>query len=82
MHKSHAANDSKAQEAALSLEVQVREELKQTFEKEQYTFKHEREALISQVGLSYWVSPYVSGSRLTTCNRCRKSQLKYFIYKI
>ncbi|XP_021343080.1 TATA element modulatory factor-like isoform X4 [Mizuhopecten yessoensis] len=49
LHKSKAAQDSKVQETALSLEMSVREELKATLTKEQFSFKQEREALIAQI---------------------------------
>ncbi|XP_069125271.1 TATA element modulatory factor-like isoform X7 [Argopecten irradians] len=49
LHKSKAAQDSKVQETALSLEMSVREELKATLTKEQFSFKQEREALINQI---------------------------------
>ncbi|XP_033753536.1 LOW QUALITY PROTEIN: TATA element modulatory factor-like [Pecten maximus] len=49
LHKSKAAQDSKVQETALSLEMSVREELKATLTKEQFSFKQEREALIIQI---------------------------------
>ncbi|XP_060071462.1 TATA element modulatory factor-like isoform X2 [Ylistrum balloti] len=49
LHKSKAAQDSKVQENALSLEMSVREELKATLTKEQFSFKQEREALIAQI---------------------------------
>ena len=49
LHKSNATQDSKAQEAALSAETHVREELKAAMEREQMRFKQEREAFIMQV---------------------------------
>ncbi|RUS80379.1 hypothetical protein EGW08_011844 [Elysia chlorotica] len=48
LHKSNATQDSKAQEAALSAETHVREELKAAMEREQMRFKQEREAFIMQ----------------------------------
>ncbi|KAJ8318853.1 hypothetical protein KUTeg_003944 [Tegillarca granosa] len=49
LNKFNAAQDSKAQEAALSVEMQVREELKLMLEREQLKHKHEKEALIMQM---------------------------------
>ncbi|XP_025113068.1 TATA element modulatory factor-like isoform X2 [Pomacea canaliculata] len=49
LHKSNAAQDSKAQAAALSAEMQVREELKMAMEQEQQRFKHQRDTLIMQI---------------------------------
>ncbi|GFO33209.1 TATA-element modulatory factor [Plakobranchus ocellatus] len=48
LHKSNATQDSKAQEAALSAETHVREELRAAMEREQIRFKQEREAFIMQ----------------------------------
>jgi len=53
LNKSNAAQDSKAQETALSVEMHVREELKMTLEREQHSYKQEREALIMQVMYNY-----------------------------
>ncbi|CAG5130326.1 unnamed protein product [Candidula unifasciata] len=49
LHRSNASQDSKAQEAALSAEMQVREELKAAMEREQQRFRQERETFIMQV---------------------------------
>lgn len=49
LHRSNASQDSKAQEAALSAETHVREELKSAMEREQQRFRQEREAFIMQV---------------------------------
>ncbi|KAH9494907.1 TATA element modulatory factor 1 [Bulinus truncatus] len=49
LHKSNATQDSKAQEAALSAETLVREELKAAMEREQQKFRQEREAFIIQI---------------------------------
>ncbi|XP_067673660.1 TATA element modulatory factor-like isoform X2 [Haliotis asinina] len=49
LHKMNAAQDSKAQEAALSAEVSVREALKMDMENEKMKHKQEREALIMQI---------------------------------
>lgn len=49
MHRSNAAQDSKAAETALSLEMQVREELKAQLEQERKSNHQEKEALINQV---------------------------------
>ncbi|XP_012935003.1 TATA element modulatory factor [Aplysia californica] len=48
LHRSNASQDSKAQEAALSAESHVREELKAAMEREQQRFRQEREAFIMQ----------------------------------
>ncbi|XP_071106362.1 TATA element modulatory factor-like isoform X2 [Haliotis cracherodii] len=49
LHKMNAAQDSKAQEAALSAEVSVREALKMDMEHEKMRHKQEREGLIMQI---------------------------------
>ncbi|KAK7003716.1 TATA element modulatory factor-like isoform X1 [Biomphalaria glabrata] len=49
LHKSNASQDSKAQEAALSAETHVREELKAAMEREQQKFRQDREAFIMQI---------------------------------
>ena len=49
LHRNNAAQDSKAQEIALSAEMQVREELKLQIEKQQQQYKWERESLGMQV---------------------------------
>ncbi|KAK7448398.1 hypothetical protein BaRGS_00040102 [Batillaria attramentaria] len=49
LHKSNAAQDSRAQQAALSAEMQVREELKMAMEQEGQRYRQEREALITQI---------------------------------
>ncbi|BFZ03381.1 hypothetical protein BsWGS_06419 [Bradybaena similaris] len=49
LHRSNASQDSKAQEAALSAETHVREELKSAMEREQQRFRQEREAFIMQI---------------------------------
>jgi hypothetical protein len=49
LHRSNAAQDSKAAETALSLEMQVREELKAQLEQETKSNQHEKAALINQV---------------------------------
>ncbi|KAK3586049.1 hypothetical protein CHS0354_033172 [Potamilus streckersoni] len=49
LHKSNAVQDSKLQEAALSTEIQVREELKFAMEKQQQQAAHEKESLIMQI---------------------------------
>ncbi|KAK6171346.1 hypothetical protein SNE40_019555 [Patella caerulea] len=49
LHKANAAQDSKASEVALSLEMQVREEAKQTMNKEFLKARQEKEALIMQI---------------------------------
>lgn len=49
LHRSNAAQDSKAAETALSLEMQVREELKAQLEQERKSNKQEKESLITQV---------------------------------
>jgi hypothetical protein len=49
LHKSNATQDSRAQQAALSAEMQVREELKMAMEKQGQQYVQEREALIMQV---------------------------------
>ncbi|CAL1540630.1 unnamed protein product [Lymnaea stagnalis] len=48
LHRSNATQDSKAQEAALSAETHVREELKAAMDREQIKFRQEREAFIIQ----------------------------------
>ncbi|XP_059172684.1 TATA element modulatory factor-like isoform X2 [Physella acuta] len=48
LHRSNASQDSKAQQAALSAETHVREELKAAMEREQQRFRQEREAFIMQ----------------------------------
>ena len=50
LHKSNATQDSRAQQAALSAEMQVREELKMAMEQQKQHHQQEREALIMQVG--------------------------------
>jgi len=49
LHKTSAAHDSKAQEAALSAETHVREELKHTIEKQQQQHKWQIDTLNLQV---------------------------------
>lgn len=49
LHRSNAAQDSKAAETALSLEMQVREELKAQLEQERKSNKQEKESLITQI---------------------------------
>lgn len=49
LHRNSAALDSKAQEAALSAEMQVREELKLTIEKQQQQHKWAIDSLNMQV---------------------------------
>ncbi|XP_076075300.1 uncharacterized protein LOC143046160 isoform X1 [Mytilus galloprovincialis] len=49
LNKSKAALDNQAQAAALSQEMQIREELKAQLEREQVSFKQERETLIIQI---------------------------------
>ncbi|XP_041364019.1 TATA element modulatory factor-like isoform X2 [Gigantopelta aegis] len=49
LHRLNAAQDSKAQEAALSASLHVREELEMSLEKEKQRFKYEKEALIVQI---------------------------------
>lgn len=49
LHKSNATQDSRAQQAALSAEMQVREELKMNIEQQRQQHQREREALIMQV---------------------------------
>ncbi|XP_055954478.1 TATA element modulatory factor isoform X4 [Patella vulgata] len=49
LHKANAAQDSKASEIALSLEMQVREEAKQTMNKEFLKARQEKEGLIMQI---------------------------------
>lgn len=49
LHKSNASQDSRAQQAALSAEMQVREELKMAMEQESQRYRQEREALITQI---------------------------------
>ena len=49
LHRSNAAQDSKAQEAALSASLHVREELQVTLEKEKQRFSYEKEALATQI---------------------------------
>lgn len=49
LHRSNAAQDNKAAETALSLEMQVREELKAQLEQERKSNKQEKESLITQV---------------------------------
>ncbi|XP_061180944.1 TATA element modulatory factor-like isoform X2 [Saccostrea echinata] len=49
LHRSSAAQDSKAAETALSLEMQVREELKSQLEQERKSNQQEKEALINQI---------------------------------
>lgn len=51
LHRTSAAQDSKAQEAALSAEMQVREELKLAIEKQQQQHKWEMDTLNLQVSL-------------------------------
>ena len=50
LHKNNATQDSRAQQAALSAEMQVREELKMAMEQQKQQHEQEREALIMQVG--------------------------------
>lgn len=49
LHRSNAAQDSKAAETALSLEMQVREELKAQLEQERKSNLQEKESLINQI---------------------------------
>ena len=49
LHRNNAAQDSKANEAALSAQLQVREELKMTIEKQQQQYKWEKESFSMQV---------------------------------
>lgn len=49
LHRSNAAQDSKAAETALSLEMQVREELKAQLEQERKSNTQEKESLITQI---------------------------------
>lgn len=49
LHRSNAAQDSKAAETALSLEMQVREELKAQLEQERKSNQQEKESLINQI---------------------------------
>ena len=49
LHRTSAVQDNRAQEAALSAEMQVREELKLTIEKQQQQHKWEKDSLIMQV---------------------------------
>ncbi|KAL5017812.1 hypothetical protein ScPMuIL_003534 [Solemya velum] len=49
LHRTNAAHGSKAQEAALSTELQVREELRMEMEREQQRFRQQREVLIMQM---------------------------------
>jgi hypothetical protein len=49
LHRNSAAQDSKAHEAALSAEMQVREELKRELEKQQQQHKWSVESLNMQV---------------------------------
>lgn len=49
LHRSSAVMDSKAQEAALSAEMSVREELKLTIEKQQQQHKWDKDSLIMQI---------------------------------
>ncbi|KAK3092062.1 hypothetical protein FSP39_024833 [Pinctada imbricata] len=49
LHRSNAAQDSKAHEAALSAEMQVREELKIQLDHERKAFVQEKEALVMQI---------------------------------
>ncbi|KAK7112682.1 TATA element modulatory factor-like isoform X3 [Littorina saxatilis] len=49
LHKSNATQDSRAQQAALSAEMQVREELKMNIEQQRQQHQREREALIMQI---------------------------------
>ena len=60
LHRSSAVQDSKAQEAALSAEMTVREELKLTIEKQQQQHKWEKDSLLMQVRDSdAWEVPMV-----------------------
>ena len=49
LHRSSAVLDTRAQEAALSAEMTVREELKMTIEKQQQQHKWEKDSLLMQV---------------------------------
>lgn len=49
LHKSNASQDSRAQQAALSAEMQVREELKMAIEQQTQQHMHEKEGLIMQI---------------------------------
>ena len=51
LHRNSAAQDSKAHEAALSAEMQVREELKRELEKQQQQHKWSVDSLNMQVSL-------------------------------
>lgn len=51
LHRNNAAQDSKAQEAALSAEMHVREELKMALEKQQQQHKWAVDSLNMQVSL-------------------------------
>ena len=55
LHRSNAAQDSKAHEAALSAEMQVREELKLQLDQERKSFSQEKEALIMQVRAGFMI---------------------------
>ncbi|XP_076437011.1 uncharacterized protein LOC143276311 isoform X2 [Babylonia areolata] len=49
LHKNNASQDSRAQQAALSAEMQVREELKMAMEQESQRHRQEKEALVIQI---------------------------------
>ena len=53
LHKSNVVKASEAQSAALSVEVQAKEELRLSLERQQHQSRLENEAYISQVGLHY-----------------------------
>lgn len=72
-----AALDSQAQAEALSQEMQIREELKSTLEKEQHSFKQERESLFIQVDWLVELSIYI----LTNVDRDGALAMSYNIYR-
>ena len=61
LHKSNATQDSRAQQAALSAEMTVREELKMAMDQQLQQHMREKEALIIQVNIySFSLSGYAA----------------------
>ena len=77
LHRTSAVQDSKAQEAALSAEMQVREELKLTIEKQQQQHKWEKDSLHMQVTILYMSCHCLQGQPIT---HCRLNELPHTIY--
>lgn len=55
LHRANAAKDSQAQEVAVSAEMQAREELRLTMERENQRYRQEKEGLIMQVSTQLFI---------------------------